>query len=127
MSNLKLGVITDCLKKSHKEGIALAGELGLSGVQIYATTGEFNPFTLTEADKAEYKRLLKENGIVISALCGDMGGYGFERAEDNPERIEKTKAIIDLAVEFNAKVVTTHIGVVAYNQYFHFNLYFSLR
>ena len=112
MSNLKLGVITDCLKKSHKEGIALAGELGLSGVQIYATTGEFNPFTLTEADKAEYKRLLKENGIVISALCGDMGGYGFERAEDNPERIEKTKAIIDLAVEFSTSVVTTHIGVI---------------
>ena len=41
-----------------------------------------------------------------------MGGYGFEIAEDNAERIEKTKRIIDLAVEFGAKVVTTHIGVI---------------
>jgi sugar phosphate isomerase/epimerase len=41
-----------------------------------------------------------------------MGGYGFERAEDNAERIEKTKAIIDLAVEFGTSVVTTHIGVI---------------
>lgn len=50
--------------------------------------------------------------MVVSALCGDMGGYGFERAEDNAERIEKTKKIIDLASEFGTKVVTTHIGVI---------------
>ena len=41
-----------------------------------------------------------------------MGGYGFEIAEDNAERIEKTKRIIDLAVEFGTNVVTTHIGVI---------------
>ena len=109
---MKIGVITDCFGKPHSEGIALAGELGLSGVQIYATTGSFSPETLTDADKAEYKRLLLENGIVISALCADMGGFGFERAEDNPERIEKTKRIVDLAVEFGASVITTHIGVI---------------
>ena len=112
MSKLKVGVITDCLKKTHGEGIRLAASLGLSGVQIYATTGDFSPETLTAADKAEYKRLLAENSLVISALCGDMGGYGFEREEDNAERIEKTKAIIDLAVEFSVNVVTTHIGVI---------------
>ena len=108
---MKIGVITDCFKKTHGEGIKKAAELGLDGVQIYATTGEFSPALSTE-QKAEYKRLLQENGLVVSALCGDMGGYGFEIAEDNPERIEKTKRIIDLAVEFGAKVVTTHIGVI---------------
>ena len=36
----------------------------------------------------------------------------FEIEKDNAERIEKTKAIIDLAVEFNTNVVTTHIGVI---------------
>ena len=59
-----------------------------------------------------YKALLSQHGLEISALCGDMGGYGFERAEDNALRIEKTKRIIDLAVEFSARVVTTHIGVI---------------
>lgn len=108
---MKLGVITDCFKKTHKEGILQTAALGLDGVQIYATTGDFSP-ELSEAKKAEYKQLLKENGLTVSALCGDMGGYGFEIAEDNPERVEKTKRIIDLAVEFDAKVVTTHIGVI---------------
>lgn len=41
-----------------------------------------------------------------------MGGYGFQIAEDNAERIEKTKRIVDLAKEFGTNVVTTHIGVI---------------
>ena len=109
---MKIGVITDCFKKTHCEGIEIAASLGLQGVQIYATTGEFSPETLTESKKAEYKDLLKKKNLVISALCGDMGGYGFEREEDNAERIQKTKAIVDLAVEFGTSVVTTHIGVI---------------
>ncbi len=109
---MKIGVITDCFKKTHAEGIEIAASLGLNGVQIYATTGEFSPESLTEKSKAEYKALLNEKGLAISALCGDMGGYGFEKAEDNPSRIAKTKKIIDLAAEFGAKVVTTHIGVI---------------
>ncbi len=106
-----MGVITDCFKKTHTEGICKAEDLGLDGVQIYATTGEFLP-ALSKEEKAAYKDLLKEKGLLVSALCGDMGGYGFEIAEDNADRIEKTKRIIDLAVEFGAKVVTTHIGVI---------------
>lgn len=109
---MKIGVITDCFGKTHFEGIDIASALGLDGVQIYATTGKFSPETLTEEDKAEYKRLLEQKGIIVSALCGDMGGYGFERAEDNVLRVDKTKRIVDLAAEFGSKVVTTHIGVI---------------
>ena len=108
---MKIGVITDCFKKTHFEGIEIAAKLGLQGVQIYATTGEFSP-ALSETEKARYKKALQDNGLVVSALCGDMGGYGFEREEDNAERIKKTKAIVDLAVEFGTNVVTTHIGVI---------------
>ena len=109
---MKIGVITDCFKKSHYEGIETAAKLGLDGVQVYATTGEFSPETLTSEQKETYKKLLKEKGLVVSALCGDMGGYGFENEEDNAERIEKTNRIVDLAVEFDTNVVTTHIGVI---------------
>ena len=109
---MKIGVITDCFKKTHRDGIEIAGKLGLSGVQIYATTGAFSPDGLTTDEKAEYKRLLKEWGLEVSALCGDMGGFGFEIEADNAERIEKTKRIVDLACEFGTSVVTTHIGVI---------------
>lgn len=109
---MKIGVITDCFHATHFEGIEIAASLGLQGVQIYATGGEFSPWQLSAERKQEYKALLASKGLVISALCGDMGGYGFERADDNVERVQKTKDIIDLAVEFSAKAVTTHIGVI---------------
>jgi len=109
---MKLGVIADCFKENLAESIKDARSLGLSGVQIYATSGEFSPEILTKSKKNEYKLLLSECGLEVSALCGDMGGHGFQIEKDNLLRIEKTKRIIDLAVEFNTKVVTSHIGVI---------------
>ena len=109
---MKKGVICDCFKLPLEECLHLAGKLGFDGVQIYATSGEFSPETLTDERKKRIKDILAEEGLEISALCGDMGGYGFQIAADNPERIEKTKRIIDLACEFNCRVITTHIGVI---------------
>ncbi len=109
---MKIGVITDCFKIPLSESITLAQKLGFEGIQVYATTGEFSPETLTAEQKQSFKEQLKAAGLEISALCGDMGGYGFQIAEDNPERIEKTKRIVDLAEEFGTNVVTTHIGVI---------------
>ena len=109
---MKIGVITDCFKLPLNESIKKAKELGFSGIQVYATTGEFSPEVLTDADKKAFKAALADANLEISALCGDMGGHGFQIEKDNPERIEKTKRIIDLAEEFGTKVITTHIGVI---------------
>lgn len=109
---MKIGIITDCFKLPLYDSIKKAGELGVDGIQIYATTGEFSPYSLDKQKKEEIKNLLKENNLEISALCGDMGGYGFQIAKDNIERIKKTKDIIDLAYEFSVPVITTHIGVI---------------
>ena len=109
---MKLGVLTDCFKEGVDRGIELAGQLGFSGVQIYATKGVFSPDGLDKSARAKYKKLLKDNSLEVSALCGDMGGHGYQIAADNPLRIEKTKRIIDLAEDFETAVVTTHIGVI---------------
>ena len=113
---MKIGVITDCFKLPRDESIKLAGKLGFDGIQIYATTGEFSPEVLTTERKSEVRSLLMENHLEISALCGDMGGYGFQIESDNAERIQKTKRIIDLAEEFEVGVITTHIGVIPENK-----------
>ena len=111
---MKLGVISDCFGRPMKESIALAGELKLDGIQMYAVGGEFCPDALLGyADRIEeYKKILKENRLTVSALCGDLGGHGFEIEADNAARIEKTNRIVDLACELGTTVVTTHIGVI---------------
>lgn len=108
---MKIGAITDCFGKGNINAINTAAKLGINGVQIYATSGEFS-INMSDEKKAEYKKALSDNGLVVSALCGDMGGYGFEIEADNAERVEKTKRIVDLALEFGTNVVTTHIGVI---------------
>ena len=111
---MKLGVISDCFKRSIEESIALAGKLGMDGIQIYAVSGEFCPDALLANDgKIEYyKALLKENNLVVSALCGDLGGHGFEIESENPTRVERTNRIVDLACKLGTGVVTPHIGVI---------------
>ena len=109
---MKYGVITDCFKEGVDRGIELAGQLGFDGVQIYATNGIFSADGLNKSAREKYKKLLKDNKLEVSALCGDMGGHGYQIAADNPLRVEKTKRIIDLAEDFETSVVTTHIGVI---------------
>ena len=109
---MKLGVISDCFKLSMEESIEKAASLGLYGIQMYAVSGDICPENLTEERIAYYRDLLKAKKLAVSALCGDLGGHGFQIPADNAWKIEKTKRIIDLAVEFGAKVVTTHIGVI---------------
>ena len=109
---MKLGVVGDCFHCSTEESICRAGALGLDGIQLYAVAGEFCPQNLTEEDISKYKALIREQGLVVSALCGDLGGHGFEIEQDNPARIEQTKRIIDLALRFDSRIVTTHIGVI---------------
>ena len=108
---MKNGVIVDCFRRGVIGGIESAARLGFDGVQIYATGGEFS-YNMTAADKKKYKKALSDSGVEVSALCGDMGGHGFEIAADNPGRVEISKRIADLAAEFGTSVVTTHIGVI---------------
>jgi L-ribulose-5-phosphate 3-epimerase len=112
MKRFKIGVMVDSFRLGIEEGIKKAAEVGGEGIQIYATSGEFAPENLSPARRKELLDIIKSNGLVVSALCGDLGGHGFAIAEDNAERIEKSKRIMDLAKEMETNVVTTHIGVV---------------
>ena len=58
---MKLSVISHCCK-THILAIEKAHELGLDGVQIYATIGDFSPENLTPERKQEYKDILKKYG-----------------------------------------------------------------
>ena len=109
---LPIGIIIDSLRNKTKvEQVQTAAKLGAKGIQVYATRGEMAPENLSAAQRREFLNLVKDNGLVISALCGDLGG-GFGHKEENAERVEKSKRILDLAKDLETDIVTTHIGVV---------------
>jgi len=112
MAERKVGVMVESFRLGLRPGIEKAAAIGADGVQIYATSGEMDPDNLDAAARKELGSFIADKGVVISALCGDLGGHGFERAEDNEWKIPRSERIMDLAVELGTDVVTTHIGVV---------------
>lgn len=112
MYSKKIGVMVDSFRTGINEGISKAAALNANGIQIYAVGQEMDPNTLTKPARKELLNYIKSKGLVVSALCGDLGGHGFAKVQDNEWKIEKSKRIIDLAVDLETNVVTTHIGVV---------------
>ncbi len=111
MSRFPIGVIIDSFRTDIPTAIKKAALVGGQGIQVYATRGETAPENMNEAKISEFRKMVSDNGLVISALCGDLGG-GFGNKDENPARIEKSKRILDLAKELGTDIVTTHIGVV---------------
>mgnify|MGYP001033366811 CR=1 FL=1 len=111
MYQLPIGVIVDSFHLPIKDAVVKAAQMGAKGIQVYSVAGEMAPENMTPQKRKEFLKLVKDNGLVISALCGDLGG-GFTHAEKNQERVECSKRILDLAKDLETDVVTTHIGVV---------------
>ncbi len=112
MANFKIGVMVDSFRLPIIEGVRKAADLGADGLQVYVVEGEMRPEAMSAAKREDFRRLVADCGLEISALCGDLGGHGFQRPEENKEKIRRSQAIVDLAVDLQAPVVTTHIGVV---------------
>ena len=111
MQTFPIGVMLESFKKPLPEALALAQALGAAGIQVYATRGETSPEALAGPKRREFLARVKDHGLVISALCGDLG-HGFGDAAKNPGLIEASKRILDLAKALETNIVTTHIGVV---------------
>ena len=112
MKKFPIGVIINSFRTDIPTSVKKAAEVGAQGIQVYATSGEMAPENLSQSARKDFLDLVKSNGLIISALCGDLGGGGFTHPELNPAKIEKSKRILDLAKELETDVVTTHIGVV---------------
>jgi len=112
MADFQLGVLLDSFRTGLRSALKLAAQAGVQGIQIYATGGEMAPENLSAQKRRELLDLVKAHGLRISALCGDLGGGGFTRPEQNPAKIERSKRILALAKDLETDVVTTHIGAV---------------
>ena len=123
---MKIGVMVESFKSSSIDsivesnnpmqafitGVKKASELGAEGIQAYATFGALQFDQMNKDKIKEVLDIVKSNGLIFSAICGDFGGHGFEDKLENVKKVENSKRVIDLAKEFECDIVTTHIGTV---------------
>ena len=102
-----IGVLLESFRLPMQQAVEQARKTGVQGVQAYV-------HNLTASQQKELYMILKDNGLKLSAVCGDLG-HGFGDPKFNPDLIERSKRILDTAKELGTDIVTTHIGVVPAN------------
>lgn len=102
---MKIGAMVESFKLGFRGGVEKAASLGVAGVQKFATGKELE---WTDAEIREALDIVKSNGLVFSAICGDFG-YGFHDPARNPEMIEKSKRVMEIAKKLECNIVTTHV------------------
>jgi len=115
MYDFSIGVMVESFREDMPTALKKAANVGASGIQLYATNGDFAPENLTASKRKEFLDMVKSNGLTISAICGDLG-CGFGDATKNVDLIERSKRILELAKELQTNIVTTHIGVIPNNK-----------
>lgn len=108
---MKIGVIVESFRLPFREGVEAAAKIGAAGIQAYATYGHLGYDTSSDEHLKEALDIVKSNGLVFSAICGDFG-QGFADPEKNPFNIDRSKRVLELAKKLECNVVTTHIGTV---------------
>ncbi len=113
MYNYPIGVMLESFKLPVAESLKIARELGAKGIQAYVASpnSPHHPDNMNAAQRREFLDMVKSEGLIFSALCGDMG-QGLYYADRNKKLVEKSKRFIDLAKDLETNVVTTHIGVI---------------
>ena len=115
---MKIGVIIDSFRCDFASAIKAAREVGADGVQIGAQFLTGNRDELAgHANTAsrvvpisEAKKILSDNGIAVSAVCGDFGCDMYYTRDRR--LIDVEKRLLEMAMELGTNIVTTHIGVV---------------
>jgi len=111
MYDFKIGAMLESFRLPTDAALREMAAMGLSGFQMYATNGEHAPEHMSTSARKELVTLVKSHGLMFSALCGDLG-HGFGDPSQNPALIEKSKRIVELALDLGTNIITTHIGVV---------------
>ena len=110
---MKIGAFLGSFKLEVKESLAKAKEIGLNGIQLSNVKDELEIEKLSGTGIADLKNLVGSFGLVISAVCGDLGGHEFTDESDVESRIARTKKIMDVTRGLGCSIVQTHIGKIA--------------
>ncbi|WP_162532230.1 sugar phosphate isomerase/epimerase family protein [Candidatus Scalindua japonica] len=115
MIKQRTGIVLESFRLRIKDGINVASTLGFKGIQIDATQREIAPENISQTGRRELKRILDMNRLCICALRGELGA-GFTNHNEFDYIIQRTKEIINLALDLQTAIITVQIGSIPTDQ-----------
>ncbi len=108
-----IGVVLDSFGQPVKDALHSASRLGFRQVEMPATSEEVEPGRLSRTGRRDLLHYVGDMGLRLSALGGDLGGARFGDSSALEQRLEKTRAILEMARDLRVPLVTTHLGRVS--------------
>ena len=112
MGRLKVGAFLSSFRLDFKTALEKAQEIGLAGMQLSSLGNEINVEKISAKKAAEICRMFKDHNLVISSVCGDIGGFALEDEIEAKKRVERTKRIMKNTKLLGVSIVQTHIGFI---------------
>ena len=109
---MKIGVLIPEISANLPEMLEKMAGIGAEGVQFYVKNKHYDLTGCTAEELRQLKKRIDNLGLELPAICGELGGHGFQIREENPQKLATLKHIIDMAEILETPVVSTHIGVI---------------
>ncbi len=110
MKTPELAVCLDDLKLEIKAALARVRSMGLSAVDIGATSGPISPQALSQSGRRHFLKHLADLGLRVASLRGPVDGPGYGDAGGGERRLDTMRQIISMASFLRVPVVSTAIG-----------------
>jgi sugar phosphate isomerase/epimerase len=107
-----VGVVLDSFGQPIREGLASASRFGLRRIELPAVGGEVDPEQLSRSARRHLRHYMGGLGLELSALGSDLGGARFNDPSTLERRLEKTRAVMEMAAEMHVPIVTAHLGTL---------------
>ena len=109
----RIGVMAESFAVGVPKGMEMAAQVGAAAVQVYVGGRGATQSVWTGDYRREILKKARDCGLVIRAMCGDLGGHAFEGTAENDEwRIDEVKRMFDLCLDMDCTILTNHIGRV---------------
>lgn len=108
----RISVMADWFHKGVLGGLDAAKAVGAGAVQLNVGPRGAVTEVWTPAFRKEVAQRLDELDLKVSALCGDLGGHGFQKPDEVEWRVAETAKMFGLAKDLGTGIITSHIGVV---------------
>ena len=104
--HFKYGVMVESLRLGFEKGVEKIVEIGADGFQMcYADIDPMDPARLRAM-----RSHVETNGLIVSAVCGELGGYTNEA--ENARKLKIMKNVFNFAADMGTRVVSGHIGEI---------------